>query len=384
MKSKTLKFIMAAQLLYTALLPVSAVGSVLLGYALLVLSALLPIELLMCASNKLNRRQCFIVLSFFVVVVSNSFISLFSVGIEEYEEIFKAFVSFFAFLLAISVDEIKYKRRDLDFYFLINRLTSFVYIIYTVLPFGFRYTIANKYGDLQFTLSMGNTNGTATKVLFCLILLAVQFVICRNRKDRILNGVMISGLLYTLYMLQSRAALICAVVGMILMLIKFKISPRVVKLAWIAPVAFVPVQLLLENTAFFLFLGKPLASGREDMFTDFLNRIIESPQTYVFGNFVVNKLQNYHNIFFSILFNFGVVGVVLYFMFWREEMKKIQVGGSRIVNSAWIAILLFIIQSVAESASLSGAFIYGTSIIFLSRLAKDRMIDDTSEEASNE
>ncbi len=377
MKSKALKLIMVAQLMYTALLPISSVGSVLMGYALLVLSALLPVELLLCASNKLNRRQCFIVLSFFVVAVANSLISLFSIGFEEYEEIFKAFISFFAFVLAISVDEIKYKRKDLDFIFLINRLTSLVYILYTLLPFGFRYTVANKYGYMQFTLSMGNPNGTATKVLFCVMLLAIQFAICRSRKVRFINGIMIAGLLYTLFMLESRTALICAIIGIVMMLFKYKISSRVVKLAWIAPMVFIPIQLMLENVAFFKLLGKSLATGRQDMFTDFIRQIIESPQTYVLGNFAVNRLQNYHNIFFSILFNFGVVGVVLYFMFWREEIKKIRDVNSKVSNCAWIVIFLFIVQSVAESASMSGAFIYGTSIIILSRLAKDRMVDDS-------
>jgi hypothetical protein len=226
---------------------------------------------------------------------------------------------------------------------------------------------------------MGNPNGTATKVLFCVMLLAIQFAICNNRKTRFLNGAMIAGILYTLYNLESRTALICAIVGIAMVLFKFRISERLVKFSWIAPVVFIPVQLLLENVAFLKLLGKSLATGRQDMFTDFIRQIIESPQTYIFGNFAVNRLQNYHNIFFSILFNFGIVGIVLYFLFWREEMKKIKIGDSKIVNGAWIAILMFIVQSVAESASLSGGFIYGTSIIFLVRLAKDRMFVNDSE-----
>lgn len=379
MKSKALKLIMAVQLLYTAVLPLSSVGSVLLGYALLVLTALLPLELLTCASNKLNRRQWILILIFFALAVCNSFLSMFSIGLGEYEEIFKAFISFFAFLLAISVDGMEYRRKDLDFYFLINRIAALVYILYTILPLGFRYTVINQYGDLQFTLSMGNPNGTATKVLFCVMLLAIQFAICKNRKTRFLNGIMIVGVLYTLFKLESRAALLCAVAGLVLMLLKFRISERLVKFSWIAPVVFIPVQLLLENVAFLKLLGKSLATGREDMYTDFINLIIKSPQTYIFGNFAVNRLQNYHNIFFTILFNFGVVGVVLYFLFWREEMNKIKIGNSKIVNGAWIAILMFIVQSVAESASLSGGFVYGTSIIFLVRLAKDRMVVNDSE-----
>ncbi len=385
MKSKTLKLIMVAQLLYTALLPLSNAGAVLIGYVLLVLSVVLPFELLICASNKLNKRQGLIVLLLFVITVANSIVSLFSISTSEYEEIFKAAVSFFTFLASISICEMEYDRKDLEFHFFINRLISLVYILYTVLPFGFRYTVANKYGYMQFTLSMGNPNGTSTKVMFVIILLAIQFAFNRNRKDRIINATLIAGTLYTLFLLESRTALICTVIGILLLVVfKFKLSSRVAKLAWIAPVLFIPVQLFLENFAHIMLLGKSLATGRQDMFSDFIELIIDSPQTYVFGDFAINRLRNYHNIVFAILFNFGIVGIVLYFLFWREEMKKIRTNSPVIVNCAWIAIVLYIIQSASEAASLSGAFIYGTSIVFLMRLAKDRMIDDPTEEVLDE
>ena len=375
MRSLALKLLIAMVALNIVLLPLSATLAVLCGYAILLLSAWVPIDLMLNGGNRLNKKQTNLVLAFLAVTVINSLLSISSLTFANVEPLVKAFVSFFAFLLALSVGESTYTERDLTFYFTVNRLLSLIFVLYTVIPFDFQRTPVGDYGFMQFTLSMGNPNATATKVLFCVLLLVIQIGISKNDWTRWSNALLVVGLLYTIYRLESRTALACAILGIALLVFKKRrVSTRFVNLFWIVPIVFIPIQFLFERFPMLRLLGKSLVTGRQDMFTDFLSQIDESPLEFLLGSFLEHQLANYHNIFFTVLFNFGIVGVALYYCFWYFESRKIGDHTDKLANYAWLALSVFIVQSATEAAAMSGSFTFGAIILLINRLSKDTLI----------
>ena len=374
MNSKALKVYMLVCALYVAILPLSSALATLIGYMLIVLSVMLPIDVLLCGGNSINKWQLRIVCLLLVIVVAVSVKPILSATSADIEDFVKAFFSFFSFLLTISIGKISYTRKMLDYYFSINRFLSFVFILYTILPLPFRYTIADDYGKLQFTMSMGNPNATATRVMFCICLLLIQFAIINRKTDRVINVVLICGLIYTLIMLQCRTALLCCLIGLSLTIFKVKISRLIASCMWITPLLFVFIQRLFEMIPMFQFLNKSLLTGRDTMYEEFVYQIRDNPFSFVFGNFFENHLENLHNIYFTLAFNVGFVGIILYLAFWNVELSQIRNTNDKLKNYAWITIIMFIIQSSAEAASMSGSFTYGAMIIFLIRLTKDNLI----------
>ncbi len=375
MRSIALKLLIVMVALNMVILPLNAKLAVICGYAILLLSAWVPIDLMLNSGNHLSKKQIHLVIAFLAVTLINSALSIFQFQLSDVETVIKAFVSFFAFMLALSVGESTYTERDLNFYFTANQLLSLVFIIYTVIPFGFQRTVVGDYGYLQFTLSMGNPNATATKVMFCVLLLMIQRGISKKAWIRWLNMVLIIGLLYTLYNLESRTALACALLGIVLgTAVNFRVTKKIADICWSIPILFIPVQIVFEQFPALRLLGKSLVTGREELFSDFIVKIATEPHRFILGNFLSYQLQNYHNIFFTILFNFGIVGVVLYYKFWRAESRKLRDQTSKIANYAWIAILAFVVQSATEAAAMSGSFTFGAIIILLNRMTKDTFI----------
>lgn len=372
MKSKVLKLQMVVSLLYVITLPSNDLIVKLLGYLFIVLSLALPFDLLLCSGGKLNKKQTNLIVALLIITILNSIPSGLNLNSSEWEEAIKAFISFFSFLLAISVTAVECNDSDIAFYFVINRLLSCVYILYTVLPFSFRYVSINDYGGIQFTLSMGNPNATATRVMFCVCLLLIQLVYLKGFWSKAFNFILIAGLTYTLVMLQCRAAFLCCIIGAVLMLFKTKMNAKFLNVAWLIPVVFIALQLVIENVPELLLLNKSLMTGREEMYSDYIYEISLFPEKFVFGSFINNRFGNLHNILFSILYNTGIIGIILYLCYWRIEHKQVaEPGRNRLVNIATICLFMFIMQSSAESATMSGALSYGFMVVLLCRLRKD-------------
>ena len=373
MGSKVLKLLVTTFVLHMLVSPISQTIAVVLGYAILFLSIALPFDLFAMSKGEVNYKQLRLFCGFVVIIIGAFLFSFLGLDSSEYETLLKAMISFVAFLASIMISPTEYGDNDLQFFYKINRFAAIVLILYTVLPLSFRYTIVNAYGQMQFTLSMGNPNATASKVMFIFFLLMIQFEQSISKKDKKINLCLMIGLLYVLFWLESRTALLCSIIGAVLMFVKYRVTVRMANLIWLVPLLFIPIQLIFEKVPLLKFLGKSLASGRNTMFAKFISQITESPFRFILGDFGMYQLENYHNIFFSLVFNFGIVGLTMYYFFWRIESKNIELATSNISNVAWIAIMMFITQSSAESATMSGAFVYSVMIIFLARLSKDQI-----------
>lgn len=372
MKSKVLKIQVLVSLLYVIVLPFDNLIVKLLGYLFILLSVALPIDLLLCSGGKLNKKQANLIIALLMITILNSIPSGFHLNSSEWEEAIKSFITFFTFLLAISVTAVECNESDISFYFLINRLLSCVYVLYTLFPFSFRYETINDYGGIQFTMSMGNPNATATRVMFCVCLLFIQLIYLKGFWSKAFNIILIIGLTYTLVMLQCRTAFLCCIFGAVLMLFKIKINAKFLNVAWLIPVVFIIFQLIVESFPEILLLDKSLMTGRDVLYSDLIYEFMSDPARFIFGSFINNRWGNLHNILFSLLYNTGIIGIILYLCFWRIEHKQVaEADRNRLVNIATVCLLMFIMQSAAESATMSGALSYGFMVILLCRLRKD-------------
>ena len=89
-------------------------------------------------------------------------------------------------------------------------------------------------------------------------------------------------------------------------------------------------------------------------------------------------MSNGHNIYFTILFNFGFIGLVLFMRFWNRENKTFD-EKTLLANDARMAWLVFIIHAMAEAAVLSGAFTFSVILILLNRMTKDQILEKSGE-----
>lgn len=379
----SLKILVVSMMLNMLTMPISSVLAIIFGYVALISSVMLPIELLRYNGTCINKRQLHIIFALVIIICLNSFISLTAIRVNELEDVIKALFSFFSFLLAIAAKDVMYTEKDLKFFFSLTRIFAFVLILYTVIPFDFRYVTVNNYGNIQFTLSMGNPNATATKILFALMLLGIENSILKNKYWRWCNVALIAGLLNTILLLQSRTALVCALIFLIYhMLLKFRIRKWMTDWVWIIPIIFIPIQLTLSRFPLWQILDKSLSSGRETMFVDFIELISSSPLQFVFGDFAENKLSNTHNIIFAMIFNFGFIGLILFLRFWKIESRNVEGSTTKIAQYAWVGWIVFVIHSMAEAAVLSGSFTFGAILILLNRMTKDQMVVNSGLETN--
>lgn len=373
----SLKVLLAAIFLNLLAMPINSGAAVIFGYVSLLASISLPIELMLHNGVYINKKQLYITLAFLIIVSINSILSLFTIENEELESFVMALVSFFTFLLSISAKDVAYSEKDLRFYYLITRVFSIIMILYTVLPFDFQYVTVNEYGNKEFTLSMGNPNATATKILFAIIVLCIEVITRKRIILRFFDVVLISGLVNIIVRLRSRTALICSIIFLVYALfLRFPIKKWMANWVWVIPVVFIPIQIMLKERPLWGMLDKAFASGREDLFADYLELISSSPMQFVLGDFAQNQLSNTHNIIFALIFNFGFIGAALYLYFWRVESKALEKASNSMAKLAWMGWIVFVIHSMAEAAALSGAFTFGAIIIFLNRLTKDTVITE--------
>ena len=375
MRCISLKVFVVSMLFNLLVMPFGTTLAVVCGYVSLLASILFPVELMHYNRGCINKKQFRIILIFAMIACVNSYMSLTAISMKELENVIKALISFFTFLISIAAKDIFYTDRDLKFYFSVIRIFAVVIILYTLIPFGFQYTIINTYGEKIFTMSMGNPNATATKIMFAIMLLCIETRISQNNYLRACNVALIGGLIYTVIKLQSRTVFLCIVVYVIYcVLLRFPIKKWMTIWIWIVPVIFIPIQLMLPRFPLWDFFDKTLTTGREILFADFLKLITSSPLQVVFGDFAEYQLGNSHNIIFSMIFNFGFVGLILFFVFWIIESCDAEGAMNKVTQSAWIGWIVFVIHSMAEAAALSGAFTFGAIIIVINRLTKDQMI----------
>ena len=286
----------------------------------------------------------------------------------------KTLLSFFCCYLAIIIDDQSINKNDLRHMFLINKALGFALIAYTYLPFSFQFTEVNEWGGQQFTMGMGNPNATSINVMFCVVMLLLEVLQEKRTYKKVLCMSMIAALLGTMLKLQSRTVVICCAFILLAGIFKQIRIPRyVIALVVVFPIAMFFIQIWLGtiNTDV-QFLGKEIATGRDEMYAAHLQTILNNPGDYLLGQILSHRLGNYHNAPLALIMSIGGLGYLLFIIMWVYEFQgMVRMQRTKLQYIAIIALFAYMIHSSSEASPMLGGIPYATQMIILSRIAKD-------------
>lgn len=172
---------------------------------------------------------------------------------------------------------------------------------------------------------------------------------------------------YLVYLTYARIAYICAIVLWLYFLRgdKVKIQKKTVVLFLVLPVLFLIALIVVYNSGSIshttTLFGKPLFSGREEMYQEILRSM--SLRTWLIGDFGQYQFGNWHNAFLSIICSNGLIALVVFFLFFYRscmDLRKYSENNCYKVMP-FVGLLLLFIEGCAESATLVSGAMYASA-----------------------
>ncbi len=371
---KVLKIIMLAYALNAVLLPWGSSFSKYPGYVTIIATILFPLLTVEKGAKFkfFQEKKAFFYLC--MVAILALIVGLIDTKMDQ--NFILAVLGFISLYASLSIDASIFTKKDLEQMFAINKCLSLVYVLYAFGPFSFKYSSYDEWGNTWFTLGFSNPNTTGAYVMFCVAMLVIEITYENQWWRKTINLGLISGLIYIIYMTESRTALICsfALVLAIIMIKRIPLKAWYTDVALVLMMAFIFIQIWVASKSDATFLGKSVASGRQNMYTTFIQELIEKPWRFIIGSVGTYRLENAHNVAFAVVRNFGFLGLICFIAFWKSMIKGCMttVGCSTNRAAIW-ALLIYIVYSSAEAAPLIGMIPHGTPILIIGRLAKDHL-----------
>lgn len=351
----------------------------------LVLFAVMLFLLHLTKNYPLDR--CFYLLSLLILYETViAFIGIF--GSDNSDKITLIAKYLFSLTFPISLYVFQYNsfsRKTIRVFLLFNVWMSLLFI---VLFFSDKaYSFEGGYID-WLTLNFSNPNLTAMVLMGNLGLLILSFAYFKNSLFKLLLFILSVAVFYFIYETNGRLTMIISIYMLICIGLKMEVKRWYIKAIILFPVLFLVVYSLMfqiEGLKELTILGKPLFSGRVELWQEKL-ALLEGKWLYwIFGNYKVLQLENLHNGPVSVLSNFGIVGFLLYHYYLYKVTVKCFAGvNTKTANKAKHIILAFILLMTAEAATyLSGSYIgfyYIITLIVLNeerRKAKCKIINGT-------
>lgn len=373
----TLKLNMISLAMYIILKPWENPLINFVGYAIILSSYFLPVSAFLdYKKRKIDVEfDALLVLGLICTVFFSIVLSIKENGIDF--DLLISVLSFISMYIAIVIEPRCYSVKDVEQIFIISKILSIVLVMYTLLPFPFRYTLVNEWGYYAFTLSLGNTNATAIQVFFCIAMLLVELYHLSSKIRRAINWGLIAGLFYTIYLLQCRTIMLCgAIITLMVVINRIPLHRVYVDVGIAIPIFSILAQILIKNDDITI-LGKGIVTGRGVFFIRMINTILQNPLDYLFGLICKHRLNNYHNGPLTVLMNTGIVGLAIILGIWGYSLKKsINDNKTGVQKVAILALIAYLIHSSTEAAPMIGMILYGTPVIVLFRLSKDQFNDD--------
>lgn len=206
------------------------------------------------------------------------------------------------------------------------------------------------------TLGMTNPNLTGMMLSGCI---DIMIMLLPHSKRTKLSLLLISSMLYLLLRTNARSCIVTTVflVIYVLLFAKRRVPTLIQLIAVLTPVLVVPIY-LWASTRYSqqLFLGKPLFSGRESVFTAAIS-LLDTPAHLLFGDLTAQRFNNAHNSFLTILASLGVAGTFIVCLIFTNGvvcLGKSQVGIEQ--RLSLLSLLFVFVQSSAEASFLTGGF----------------------------
>lgn len=388
MKSEhLLQISLVAAVINIALTPIASNVAVYFGYLMIICFWACT---LMC--TVMNRSVKLSVLLLFIIVVLSLVTSgAYFSGDELRKKIINiiSFISFYWMLSLPKETNVHHRINFKQIYYSAIAL-SIVFVLYAFAFPSISYTPSGNYGMLLFTMGMGNPNSTAAYVLFASMILLLAISLTRSKLKKTILSVAVAALAYIMFLLRSRTVLACFILAVLcvvfLPLLKCRRIFRYTVL--VAPIIMIIIQFAFnDKIGDFELLGKDLDTGRYVMYRDLLEQISNEPLQYIFGNLCKYNFQNFHNGILTIFASLGVIGVI-----WTIRMWNICLGDiektikSKYQKLAYFFVLLFLLDSVAESMTMVGTIPQGLFVYFMVKIARGEVVmnsPDGSNESAN-
>ncbi len=283
-------------------------------------------------------------------------------------------ISFVVFYIALSTERLAQRILTLEDVFRVNNILCVILIIFAFGPFGFKYEVINEYGGTIFTLGLGNPNGVALYVMFAIILSMIQFYNTTKIITKVINIAVIASMFYILYLLSSRTVLFCSLIVAMAFLLRL---PKVFKwmsyFAVVTPIFTLVLQLQLANidNIAIQILGKSINTGRPELYAEILSDLLTSPTKLLFGDLCAYNFSNTHNGLLTIMATLGLGGVLLYIIFWNQQLSKLRnISMDKSQKLAFIALMVVLIHASSESMSVVGTIPFCIFVVVIMKIAK--------------
>lgn len=282
------------------------------------------------------------------------------------------FCFFVTYMLIVVSSRSIMDKSTFDFIYFCTIFASILFLAYYFSPIAYLSSEPNSKIKVMngFTANLSNPNYTGMVMLGLFYHLLINLQI---RKNKFFILVLMTILLFLIYQTQSRACIISAVVVVIYYIFfKFKnrqgerkVNSVLTFITMLIPVAFICVYLGLYygGASNIEFIGKPLFSGRELTYVQYLNNVKDFFQV-LFGNLAKTQFNNAHNGPLSIFTSIGLIGLFLVYLLYIRSISSMNKG--TIASSLCIVCILSVfIQSSVEAAFFVGGT---TSIVEMGSL----------------
>lgn len=268
--------------------------------------------------------------------------------------LFAKYVSTTTFPIVLYVmGQNNFGKNFINFLFSANTIMSILFIILFFSDKAYKFN-----GDVGtypwLTLNFSNPNLTAMILLGNMGVLLLSFNHYQSLPIKTVLIALFVVMLYFLYLTNSRLSFGIGIILGLSVALNFR-----VKKGHIVVVIFLPIIFfLLYNCLYSIeglrdvtIMGKPLFSGRIELWQSILMSFNPSISNIFVGNFGLFQLYNAHNGMLTQLVNYGIIGVVLYFYNLYIQISSISQNckKNRAMNNAMYIILSSVLLMLAES-----------------------------------
>lgn len=202
--------------------------------------------------------------------------------------------------------------------FIFNDVVLLVYLFYSTRSFA--YTL-NGVAYPYLTAGLSNPNQLGMIMFMCLAVFLLRLTY--SKKYRLIYLLFIAIDLYLLYCSRTRTGLFLAIFLILLYFIlkRHKLWNGLIYISVLVPALYLIIYMgLYDHIKNITILGKPIISGREDVYARFLGYITGATK-FLFGNFHATLLENAHNIFLTSYSSFGIFAAIFFIVFLCKYAK---------------------------------------------------------------
>lgn len=337
----------------------------------------LLISLFSVITSGFSLNQLYAVMIGIVLIILIIFFAFEVVGSGFITEAEKTISHVLLLLYLLGLNKIKSSRGLFRYICIFNAVLSIIQIAMAFLP--------GSYADGKLTYFYCNPNECGLSLYLTGIYLFIYLIYRREQKLR--YGPVLLLLLCEImlcHLTGSRTALIALVTPFILFFILGKKNKPGMLSKWVTsaivlssmfPLIWLMIYNLFPDKGVFIF-GKPIFSGREAIWGSIVNTILKNPLKSHYNELIAYSSSGYrqlcsheygtHNAFWSVLWNYNIVSLILFLWLINRTIKKVIAG----IDSAFkMAILMAIIslffEMAFETALLSSGFNYAFRAFYL-------------------